>query len=152
MLPSLLVASPPLSTWWFPSWNEEPGLTGIGRRLSASKFPSASLGPQKCGCRSLDLGCRYELCRYELSPLCPDGIWAETLAESCGRCIGLGIDVVGGCETKSRRRPCRMIPGTGESFEHLVSQNSVKSSPTTLLKCNEAVTCDPPRFFPLLEG
>jgi hypothetical protein len=59
--------------------------------------------------------------------------------------------VVGGCKTKSRRRPCRMIPGMGESFGHHVSQKSTKSlsyPSTMLLQCNGGVTCDSPPLFP----
>jgi hypothetical protein len=89
----------------------------------------------------LDLGCRYEL-----SPPCPEGIllpliewkpWRSPVGTSPVVPTGLGFEVVGGCETKSRRRPCRIIPGTGKSFGHRVSQMSAKSwsrPPTTLLQ------------------
>jgi hypothetical protein len=88
-------------------------------------------------------------------PLVQKGFrFRSTLAESCGSTTGLGIEVVGGCETKFRRRLCRMIPGTGKSFGHHVSQKSAKSwsrPPTTLLQGNGGVTCDShplPAFVP----
>jgi hypothetical protein len=40
------------------------------RSIISLQDPFYFFGATKCECRSLDLGCRYEL-----SPLCPEGIW-----------------------------------------------------------------------------